>query len=376
MGLDIKDQFLVSEIVERLGIELIPQSGGYRADCPFCGSFRTFYVNDKQKRCGCYQAGCYLSLDAVDLVEKHLNKTFVEALEWIKGNEVAMRENRGRQKKTKAPDKPRVDPMQMFLAGQHGAQLAKSYFGGRGLSPESIEKFQLGAIEKYQAGWHKTKSGVWIKRVPHIRYTIPWMLHGELRAVALRIDYNNALESARTLSVSDKRELKKDFDTRGIAWEAEKIVEIIAGPKYLTAGNKTNRVFNADSITEVGDDKKVKAIEVDVVVVTEGEINAIGIQEVTGIPSLAIKSHQDLQRVLEKVKRIVVMQDNDKPKQGPSGVFVPGEEYVKGIIKKTGRHDIVVIKTPDPHNDAMDFIKNDRDGFASFMEEKINDHKS
>ena len=159
---DIKNRLDIADVVG--GYVSLQRSGrAFKACCPFHQE-RTpsFYVNQERQSWHCFGA-CATGGDIFGFIMKAENLEFKEALQRLAqqaGVALPTRERQSEQDELYRLNESAREYFQQYLASSMGAD-ARSYLEGRGISRESISKFELGLSPRDGQGLfnHLLKSG-------------------------------------------------------------------------------------------------------------------------------------------------------------------------------------------------------------------------
>lgn len=155
IGQQIKDAAQVEEVVGRF-VELKKKGSRYLACCPFHNEKTpSFNVTPSMGIYKCF--GCGKAGDSVSFLMEHEHMSYPEALRWLAGlyNIEVVEEEATEEQKVEQSERESLAVVQSFALrwsqeqlwdSEEGKRIGLSYFHERGLSDETILKFQLGYV--------------------------------------------------------------------------------------------------------------------------------------------------------------------------------------------------------------------------------------
>ncbi len=95
--------------------------------------------------------------------------------------------------------------------------------------------------------------------------------------------------------------------------------------------------------------------------VVEGGIDAHSLESATdeaGYPAVAVKSMAGLDLAFRKISRLVIVAENDKPKERHDGTIgIAGEGFADRVAAASKHPNCDVIFPPDDYKDANDVVR-------------------
>lgn len=154
--------------------------GEYKGPCPWCGGEDRFWVHPNEGNSGRYHCRqCGMEGDSIQYLMDYRELSFVEAKAMVEaggyriGKTLAHPEN----VRTGTPELPSLEwrtaaaslldwCVKSLWADNLEARRARAYLHGRGLTDETIRKYQLGAVYRGMEGWwdRDGKGGVFVDR--------------------------------------------------------------------------------------------------------------------------------------------------------------------------------------------------------------------
>lgn len=286
--------------------------------CPFCGSgdknnyTAAFHISGTRYKCfSCDKGG-----DIFDLVGhmeklpqgnfiKQYNRTLKIMRSYLDGNKPVKNQS------VKIPKVPKIEDYTEYLHKCHGNVEQTDYFINRGLSRETIDRFNL--------GFDPEKSLV----------TIP---------------YNPDC---------------KGYVDR-VLWDGNS--------KYY---KHENEIFNMDALYSEGIDKFLFGND-EYVFVTEGQIDAMSFEEI-GLSAIGLGGVNEVSKLVEQLKKkpcnkiLFLALDNDKAGRRATGKFI--EELAE---TEMDQKYIMISDLYEKHKDANEFLVSDREGFIERMKTIVN----
>lgn len=348
---EVRDQYRIEDIANRLGIEAVSRSGNYiHCRCPKHEDRNpSFWIDTAKQKAGCFTLGCFERGDMFDLVEWHQGISKQEALVWIAGEEPA-----AIPLSTAKTERNDTDRYQKWIADTHRksrnlAFMHARYMQSRGLPIAAALDYQVGTIE----GWRPSKlsyryvDGRTIPLLPVTRYLIPWIIDGKTVAIKLRLDVDSA---RRVLSATPPSLIDSVIANERIARKRQDITEddlidALFGGRYLSNGTQTNRVFRYPAM-----DSNVR-----VLFACEGEYDCMALTHVLKVPAVAakdgVRNHSGL---------LVWIEDNDKEKVDRDRRYKAGREGALHAIARSGKtlgQDAFILTPPDGYKDIGDMLK-------------------
>lgn len=351
------------------------RSGGWvRYRCPFHEDHSpSFIVGDKV--CSC-RAGCdMLGQEWANVI------TFVAAFyklpgrkaaaEWLTGKQqpTSIEKQRQYQREQPPPDAPL--PWWEVESAYQNKQVAEPFFTGRGLRASTMDSHWLGAKLLYPKMVDLPGYGAYKTYIT--RYAIPDIFNGKVRSIELRRDDAKARAMLRDgFIATDKLDAmrQKLAKTRPLdAVSDEELLDAFFGAKYVRVkgGIRKDLVFNLERLMQVQPDGDVLLRHYPYVLVHEGRIKAMAMEDACddpayGYPSVAAKAAHGLANVTIAVKEIVVVQDRDTSRKDlRTGQLVnAGEMIARNTLIASGRTlgvNARIILPPEGFRDADEVVR-------------------
>ena len=280
--------------------------------CPFCNSgdkknyTAAFHIDGTRYNCfACSEHG-----DIFDLVahienlpsdwKKHYNRTLKIMRPYLEGNKPVKNQS------IRIPEMPKIVDYTEYLHKCHENVYQTDYFCNRGLSEETVDRFNLG----YDPEKHLV--------------TIPY-----------NSDYKGYVDR--------------------VLWDGSS--------KYYKHGNE---IFNMNALYEVGINVWLFGNS-DYVYITEGQIDAMSFMEI-GLDAIGLGGVNEVSKLVEQLKNrpsnkiLVLALDNDKAGKRATGKFI--EELADAELNQ---RYIVNSDMYGKYKDANEFLVADREGFIEKM---------
>lgn len=302
----------------------------------------------------CFQCATEYTIIGFQMLHNNQGKAAaIEALKQIiDGKSSAIRVNTHIKTLPKPPKKQEAPPFSMPIRGLFDwcrrVDRVMPYFQSRGIKPITVYRKRLGYTEPMTTKPYEYADGSleWLKAP---RYTIPYIIGDLVVSVNMRLDMTYAesylsnpenewlISKIRADFAAQRKILTSEIDDK-------KLIKAMFGPKYWRKGQP--HVYNPYH----------RAAQT-ALVITEGEFDAIAIEEV-GMKAIAAKSYsKDIELAAANAKHILVVADND-PNQVVHGKVVnSGMNHALKIVNRMNslRPGLAhVLVPPDGYKDAND----------------------